>query len=134
VLAGRHPERVERLVLVDGGAPIPEYIHAAVEGLIRRLDLTFPSIDSLLAMMRLAPFLQPWNAYLEAHFRSEAEPLPGGIVRIRARRRPLEEDQRLAIEAGLNFDELWVRVRCPTLVLRAKRGFTGGEDWVIRRE
>src|SRR5262249_7953332 len=83
LLAARHPERVERLVLVDGAAPVPEYIHTAVEALIRRLDLTFPSIDALLGVMRAAPFLQPWNAYLEAYFRSEAEPLPGGIVRFR---------------------------------------------------
>ena len=79
VAAHRHPDRVERLVLVDGGLPLElppavtelptEQILAAVIGpALERLRMTFSSVDEYRALWRQHPALAAdWGPVIEAY-------------------------------------------------------------------
>lgn len=76
VLAYSRPDRVGRLVLVDGGPPLPQPKgavdpDAALEELIgpaaTRLTTTFPSRAAHLDFWRAHPALRDWNADMERY-------------------------------------------------------------------
>jgi pimeloyl-ACP methyl ester carboxylesterase len=75
VLAHRHPDRVARLVLVDGGLPMPLPAgvdpDAALEAVIgpaaHRLATTFPSRAAHLDFWRAHPAMADWNDDIERY-------------------------------------------------------------------
>jgi lipase len=84
VTAHRHPERVERLVLVDGGLPLDlaalegrpvEQIVATVIGpALQRLRMTFPSTAAYLDYWRQHPALaRDWNHWCEDAYAYDLE-------------------------------------------------------------
>ena len=77
-LAVSHPERVERLILADGGLPLavpaalladPDAAVAAILGpALARLRMTFESRDAYRAFWQQHPALRDvWNPYIEAY-------------------------------------------------------------------
>lgn len=80
-LARRHPRLVQRLVLVDGGAPLPlppgvnaaddASVAAAIEQTVgtaySRLSMTFPDRESYHAMWRAHPSFADWNDAMTAY-------------------------------------------------------------------
>ncbi len=68
-LAHRHPERVARLVLVDGGLPMPlptdvdpdEALQAVIGPAAQRLAMTFADRDAHLDFWRAHPAMADWN-------------------------------------------------------------------------
>jgi lipase len=81
VLAHRAPDRVRRLILVDGGMPLDlpealaslpadELITAIIGPALQRLDMTFESPEAYLDFWRPHPALaDDWNDYVEEHYR-----------------------------------------------------------------
>jgi pimeloyl-ACP methyl ester carboxylesterase len=77
VLAHRHPDRVSRLLLVDGGLPlaVPEGIEldalitAVLGPTAARLSMRFANTEEYLAFWRRHPaFPEPWPSGLEEYF------------------------------------------------------------------
>jgi lipase len=79
VAAHRYPDRVSRLILVDGGLPLDlgplndlpadELVHAVIGPSLDRLRMTFPSLDAYLDFWRVHPALgDDWNSYIEEHY------------------------------------------------------------------
>ncbi|MGH3761476.1 alpha/beta fold hydrolase [Actinophytocola sp.] len=70
VLAHRHPARVARLVLVDGGAPLPPPRggpETALGPAARRLDMRFPSREAYRDFWRAHPSFAEWTPAAEAY-------------------------------------------------------------------
>ncbi|MGH7320671.1 MAG: alpha/beta fold hydrolase [Candidatus Rokuibacteriota bacterium] len=131
--AARHPRRVSRLVLVDGGIDVRAEILNSLAPAINRLGIEFPSLDAFLERIRSLPmFAGRWNDYLERYFRYDVERLPSGGVRSRAARHAIEEELR-----NLQRERLWVyhhQVRCPTLIFRAPDGLLTATDCLMTQE
>lgn len=92
--AERHPERVERLVLVDGGYPFPLAIpdDADVEAVVQsvigpaldRLDQRWPDVDAYVDFFRNHPAFtppNPWPDAAEAYVRHDAVTADDGGIR-----------------------------------------------------
>ena len=95
--AERHPERCERLVLIDGGVPFPgsdapidpdvdveQIIHAVIGPALARLDMRFESEDAYVDFFRAHPAFQPpneWTATIEDYVRYDAVTEADGQVR-----------------------------------------------------
>jgi pimeloyl-ACP methyl ester carboxylesterase len=77
-LAARHPDRVERLVLIDGGLPVTG---TADLGPARdRLRMTFASVEDYLAFWRRHPALGPWwNDAIEQYARYDLVGTPPAL-------------------------------------------------------
>jgi pimeloyl-ACP methyl ester carboxylesterase len=133
VFAARAPERVSRLILVDGGMDVRAEIVDALAPAINRLGIEFPSLEAFLQMLRGLPmFAGRWNEYLDRYFRYDVESLPTGAVRSKVAKHAIEEELR-----SLSRERLWVyhhQVKCPTLILRAPDGLLGTSDCLMTAE
>jgi pimeloyl-ACP methyl ester carboxylesterase len=139
-LAADHPERVSKLVLVDGGLPIPvpsdkdpeELLDLTLGPALKRLGVTFPRREDYIAMWRAHPALAAsWNSDIEAYVEYDLESSPGAespdavrsvvsadAVRADGRELMLDEETRTALS----------RVRAPVWLLRSPRGLLDEAD------
>lgn len=132
VFAAKYPKKVNRLILVDGGGKLSETqmtkVFTGIKPSLDRLGQVFPTFDAYVSLMKQAPFLQPWNSYMEAYFQYEVEEVEGG-VRSRVHPKHIEEEAiNLKKEDSTQF---YSRVTCPTLILRATRGMLAEDDLVL---
>jgi hypothetical protein len=78
--------------------------------------------------MKQAPYLQPWNSYMETYFHYEVEEVEGG-VRCRVHPKHIEEEaQNLGKVDTVQF---YKKVIAPTLILRATQGMLIEDDLVL---
>jgi pimeloyl-ACP methyl ester carboxylesterase len=131
--AATHPERVSKLVLVDGGIDVRAEVLDSLRPAIDRLGVEFPSLDMFMGFVRALPMFEGrWNDYLEGYFRYDVEVLPAGTVRSKAARHAIEEEI-----ANLARERLWVwhhRVKAPTLIFRAPDGLLTPTDCLMTQE
>jgi pimeloyl-ACP methyl ester carboxylesterase len=132
VFAAQSPQRVDRLILVDGGGKLSETqmskVFAGIKPSLDRLGQVFPSLETYLSQMKQAPYLQPWNSYMEAYFRYEIEEVEGGI-RSRVHPKHIEEEARNLEK--VDSREFYNKVKAPTLILRATKGMLAEDDLLL---
>jgi pimeloyl-ACP methyl ester carboxylesterase len=132
VFAAQYPERVDRLILVDGGGKLSEdqmaKVFAGIKPSLDRLGQVFPSVETYLSLMKQAPYLQPWNSYMETYFRYEIEEVQGG-VRSRVHPNHVEEEAKNLKE--VDSREFYKKVKGPTLILRATKGMLAEDDLLL---
>ena len=131
--AVKHPERVSRLVLFDGGFDIRAEVWDSIAAAVGRLGVEFPSLDTFLSFVRALPMFEGrWNDYLERYFRYDVETLPSGAVRSKVAKHAVEEEV-----ANLQRERLWVwhhQVQCRTLIFRAPDGLLTPTDCLMTQE
>jgi pimeloyl-ACP methyl ester carboxylesterase len=131
--AAKHPDRVARLVLFDGGLDVRAEVLDSLAPAVARLGVEFPSLEGFLERLRGLPmFARRWNEYLTAHFTYDVERTAGGGVRSKVARHAIEEEV-----ANLARTRLWVwhhQVQAPTLLLRAPDGLLTADDCLMTQE
>jgi pimeloyl-ACP methyl ester carboxylesterase len=131
--AATRPQRVAKLVLVDGGLDVRHEVVESLRPAINRLGVEFPSLDMFMGFVRALPMFEGrWNDYLERYFRYDVEELPAGTVRAKAARLAIEEEI-----ANLERERLWVyhhQVKAPTLIFRAPDGLLTPTDCLMTQE
>jgi pimeloyl-ACP methyl ester carboxylesterase len=135
VFAAKYPQRVDRLILVDGGGKLSETqmakVFAGIKPSLDRLGQIFPSLEAYLSQMKQAPYLQPWNSYMETYFRYEVENVKGG-VRSRVHPKHIEEEAKNL--GKVDPTKFYKRVKAPTLILRATKGMLAKDDVLLPKE
>ncbi len=132
--AAHYPDRLSKLVLMDGGAPLPwKKPEEAPQWLINsmaRLGTPAPSYKAYVAQLQALPFLGPyWNEYAEIYIKNDVRPENNGSVVAKADVQAiLEEGKRLP--EGLP-EEQWAKVRVPTLLLRAGQKLINEGDQIL---
>jgi len=124
-----HADRVERVVLVDGGLPIPlsqdmgadEFIDALVGPSLRRLEVDFDDPEAYLDYWKSHPALAPyWDDDMRAGLGHELEERDGRFV-VRANPEAIRVGgTELAI--GERPNGAWERLRIPTHLIVVERG------------
>jgi pimeloyl-ACP methyl ester carboxylesterase len=135
--AAHYPEKISKLVLVDGGAPLPwetsEDRPAWLTGSIARLEVPVASFDEYTQRLKVAPFLGPyWNDYLELYFEHDIYPQSDGSVVPKSSREAVQEEQRNLEK--FNPEEQWGKVQVPVLLLRAGLGMFTENDQLLPEE
>lgn len=132
VFAAKHPDKVNRLILIDGGGKLSNNqmakVFKGIKPSLDRLGQIFPSFKAYLSLMKQAPFLQPWNAYMDAYFRYEVEKVKGGV---RSRVYPKHIEEEATNLKKEDSSQYYSRITCPTLILRATRGLLAEDDFVL---
>lgn len=145
VLADRHPELVRRLVLVDGGLPMPvpedvtpeQAAQTVIGPAAERLTMTFPSVAAYHAFWQQHPAFGPiWNdeiaAYAAYDLQGEAPDLQPA-TKVEAMTGDTED-----LQTGTALPEALANLRHPTVFLRAERGILDqpkglfDPDWVVQ--
>jgi pimeloyl-ACP methyl ester carboxylesterase len=131
-LAAEYPQRVERLMLVDGGGDLSpqqmEKVFAGIKPALDRLRQVFPSTGAYLEKMRAAPYIQPWSAATEAYYRYEIETVEGGV---RTNIVPAHIQEEAANIRKVDCAPYYRRLECDVLILRATRGLLSQDDILL---
>jgi pimeloyl-ACP methyl ester carboxylesterase len=133
--AAGHPEQVDRLVLIDGGAKLSPgqaaKVFAGIKPSLDRLGQVFPTFEAYLENMKKAPFLQPWSSLLETYFRHEVEIFPDGV---RSRIQPDHIQEEALNLNRFEAEPLYRQIQCPVLILRAPEGMLAKDDILLPEE
>jgi pimeloyl-ACP methyl ester carboxylesterase len=128
-LAAHHPERISRLVLVDGGADVTEEIDALLTPVHERLKQTYPSREAYVELVKNLPvFEDRWDERLERYFAGDVRP-DDGEWRHHADLETVGDDREKM--HGFPLSELWPRIQPPTLVLLSTVGLAGPDEGFI---
>jgi pimeloyl-ACP methyl ester carboxylesterase len=132
VFTAKHPEKVDRLILVDGGGKLSgdqmAKVFAGIKPSLDRLGKVFPSFESYVSMMKQAPFLQPWNSFMESYFHYEVEEVEGGV---RSRVHPEHIGEEVLNLQKVDSVQFYSKVFSPTLILRATKGMLAKDDLLL---
>jgi pimeloyl-ACP methyl ester carboxylesterase len=137
--AVRRPDLFARLVLVDGGLPLPvppgadpdAVLRATVGPAIARLAETYPSVDEYVALFRQHPALAAaWTEDADAYARYDATGEPGA-VRSRVSADAVAADGRDLLVDADSFGEDIRALTIPALLLHAPRGMLGREPGLL---
>jgi pimeloyl-ACP methyl ester carboxylesterase len=135
VFSAKHPQRVDRLILVDGGGKLSETqmakVFVGIKPSLDRLGKTFPSFEDYISQMKLAPYLQPWNSYMETYFQYEVERVKGGL---RSRVHPKHIEEEAKNLGKVDSRQFYKKVTSPTLILRATKGLLAKDDLVLPKD
>jgi pimeloyl-ACP methyl ester carboxylesterase len=130
--AAEYPDRVEKLILLDGGAEVSQAHWDRVDLVIKpsldRLGQVFPSFEAYLENMKKAPILQPWSQAIEDYFRYETEDVDGGV---RSRSHPEHIREEIRNIRKMTPSEYYAKITCPVLLVRATDGIISEEDLVV---
>jgi pimeloyl-ACP methyl ester carboxylesterase len=129
VLGDMHPERVDRLVLVDGGLPLDvpsdlgtdEVIRVVLGPTAERLSMRFASVQDYLDFWRRHPaFAHDWSPMLEEYL---AYDLVGTAAELRpATSYAVVAEDSIDQNTGTAIADALAAMRHPTLLLTAERG------------
>ena len=132
VFTARYPKKIDRLILVDGGGKLSKAqmakVFAGIKPSLDRLGQVFPSFKAYLSQMKQAPYLKPWNSYMETYFRYEVEKVKRG-VRSRVHPKHIEEEAKNL--GKVDSREFYKKVKVPTLILRATKGMLAEDDLLL---
>ncbi|MHB8438115.1 MAG: alpha/beta fold hydrolase [Acidimicrobiales bacterium] len=122
------PERVRRLVLIDGGGIPDESSIVPIYAGLNRLGTVYPSRQQFMDLLRSSGVYEPWEAWSPL-FEYELEDVDGGGVRARTSAEACWEDERYRV-SNFSYD-LWDAVQVPSLLLRATNPIPGGEGYIL---
>jgi len=131
--AAERPDLFDRVVLVDGGVPLPlpegadpdDVLAATLGPALERLRTTYPSVEAYVEFFRAHPALGPsWDDTIEDYVRYDALETESG-VRSRALDEAVRADGRDLLLAGPALDEGLRGTRRPTTLLVAPAGMFG---------
>jgi pimeloyl-ACP methyl ester carboxylesterase len=140
--AVRRPELFARLVLIDGGLPLPvpegadldQVLDASLGPAIARLRETYASDDDYVGFFRAHPALgADWNDDIEAYVRYDLTGPPGGR-RSRADENAVRTDGRDLLTGGASFGADLEGLALPTLLMTAPRGMFGAPPGMYPEE
>ncbi|GII55382.1 alpha/beta hydrolase [Planotetraspora thailandica] len=134
--------RYARVVLVDGGLPLPmppgadpdAVQEASLGPAIQRLRQTYPSIEAYLDFFRAHPsFVGHWTSAVEEYVRYDAtgEGLDGGAVRSRVREEAVRQDGRWFRVEVEEIAAALEAIESPLSLLRAPRGLLNEEGGLL---
>jgi len=130
--AAEYPERVDRLILVDGGGDLSkvqmEKVFVGIKPALDRLGQVFPSAEAYLEKMSAAPYIQPWSAVTEAYYRYEIEAVAGGV---RTNITPAHIQEEAENIKKVDCAPYYPRIQSEVLILRAPNGLLSQDDILL---
>jgi pimeloyl-ACP methyl ester carboxylesterase len=133
--AAKYSDRIDRLILVDGGGDLsPEQmdkVFAGIKPALDRLGQTFPSAEDYLNKMKAAPYIHPWTPATETYYRYEIEEVAGGV---RTNINPAHILEEAANIRKLDCAPFYPQLNCKVLILRAPNGLFSSDDLLLPEE
>jgi lipase len=139
--AEAYPAAFGRLVLIDGGLPLPvppdvdldKLLAASLGPALARLSETFPTPEAYVEFWRAHPALTVWTDDLEQYVRYDLTGEPGAL-RSRVVAESARSDSRALLESGDRIAAALGNLSSPTPLLRAPAGMFGQPPGIIPDE
>lgn len=130
--AARYPQRVDRLILVDGAGDLSpeqfEEVFIAIKPALDRLGRVFASADDYLNKMKAAPYMHPWSPVIETYYRYELEAVEGGV---RTNIDPAHIQEEAANIRKVDCASFYPKIKSKVLILRAPNGLLSRKDLLL---
>jgi pimeloyl-ACP methyl ester carboxylesterase len=127
-----HPDRVDNLILVDGGGDLSQQqflnVFEAIKPSLDRLGRVFPSAEDYLNKMKAAPYIHPWSKAIETYYRYELEAVESGV---RTNIDPAHIQEEATNIREVRCAAFYPRIRSRVLILRAPNGLFSQEDLLL---
>ena len=132
VFGATNPDRVDGVVLVDGGGKLSQEqlddVFLAIKPALDRLGQVFPSAEEYIEKMKSAPYIHPWSDAIENYYRYELEDAEGGVHCNIDPANIMEEAENVRkVEA----DTFYGQLQCKVLILRATKGLFSEKDLLL---
>ena len=128
----RYPERVDRVVLVDGAGKLSQkqfdHVFEAIKPALDRLGKVFPSTDDYINLMKSSPYIHPWSPAIEGYYLYELEEVEGGV---RCNINPAHIQEEAENVRKFEPDMFYSKVHCNVLILKATEGLVGQHDLLL---
>src|SRR6266545_449895 len=133
------PELFTRLVLIDGGLPLPvpagadpdQLLELTLGPALARLRQSFPDVEAYLDLFKAHPALAgDWNDDVAEYVRYDATGEPGAI-RSRVNGEAVYADGRDLLVNAASFGDDLLTLAVPTVLLYAPRGMFGEEPGLL---
>jgi pimeloyl-ACP methyl ester carboxylesterase len=130
--AAEYPDRVNRLILVDGAGKLSQeqfnYVFEAIKPSLDRLGRVFPSADAYIELMKSAPYMHPWSSAIEEYYLYELEEVQGGVkCNIDPTHIQIEAENVRKVEP----DVFYSKIHCNALILKATEGIISQNDLLL---
>jgi pimeloyl-ACP methyl ester carboxylesterase len=79
-LAANHPERVEKLILMDAAARMHSNTKEMLVPALSRLGQKFSSFDNYIEKVKAAPYLSFWEPQMESYYKADVKDNDDGTV------------------------------------------------------
>ena len=130
--AAMYPEKVNKIVLVDGAGDLSQEqlneVFVGIKPALDRLTMTFPSKEAYLEKMKSAPYMQPWSKYIDAYYEHEIEEYEGDFITNIDAFHITEESSNVR---KIDCQSFYPRIKCPTLILKATEGLLSEDDLLL---
>ncbi len=118
VFASSYPERVRRLVLIDGGARLPSDVGESIAPALRRVGQLFASYEEYVAPLKASGVWGEWNEDIERIYRYDSHSIEAGVMSKVSK--PAIDQELLHIGAFYrSVNSLYPAIKAPTLIARA---------------
>jgi pimeloyl-ACP methyl ester carboxylesterase len=132
VFAAEYPDRVNRLILVDGAGKLSEEqfdsVFEAIKPSLDRLDKVLPSADAYIELMKSAPYIHPWSSAIEGYYLYELEQVEGGV---RCNIDPAHIEMEAENVRKVEPDMFYSKIHCNVLILKATEGIISQNDLLL---
>jgi pimeloyl-ACP methyl ester carboxylesterase len=133
--AAENRDRVDRLILVDGGGDLSkaqmDKVFTGIKPALDRLGRVFPSAGEYLDKMKEAPYIHPWSAAIETYYRYEIEEVEDGV---RTNIDPAHIQEEAANIRKLDCAPFYPEIICKVLILRAPKGLFSLDDLLLPQD
>ncbi|WP_051276378.1 alpha/beta fold hydrolase [Desulfovirgula thermocuniculi] len=130
--AARYPERLEKLVLIDGGMDPDPRLREVLKPSLDRIGQVFATFQAYLDYHRSLPFFAEWSPYWEQYFYYDVVHHPDGSVSSKVSKDAVSQDIESFNTVSIN--DLHREIKTPTLVLWAPQGLVVPGVFVLTRE
>ncbi len=128
----QYPDRVDRLILIDGGGDLSQErflkVFEAIKPSLDRLGKVFPSAEDYVNTMKEASPIHPWSEAIETYYRYELEAVAGGV---RTNIDPAHIQEEASNIRKVRCAPFYPRIRSKVLILRAPNGLLSPEDLLL---
>ena len=132
VFGAKYPERIDRIILVDGGGKLSKdqmvKVFAGIKPSLDRLGQVFPSFEAYLDLRKKAPFLKNWSQALETYYQYEVEEVSDGV---RTNINPAHIEEERVNLGKVDISRFYGEISRPVLVLRATEGMLARDDVLL---
>ena len=127
-----YPDRVDSVILVDGGGVLSEKqwnkVFEGIRPSLERLGKVYPSADAYIEKMKQAPYIQPWSPALQTYYQYEIEDVKEGV---KTNINPAHIVEESVNVRKVEFSGYYSKLRCKVLILKATEGLFSKDDLVL---
>lgn len=130
--AGTYPEKVNKLVLIDGGEDLHPEVAQLLTPSIARLDKEYNSFSEYITALKNISFFQDWNDYVEQYFYADVHHLENGNVKPKALKMAIMAELDSLQKTSIN--DFHSTISAPTLILYAPHCLYHPSAYLISKE